>query len=346
MATFHLKFVVSDIDRYGTVRHYFRQKGKPKIRLPAMPGSQEFMAAYQAALEGRPLPTKRKLRPQVGRAAPGTFHALVQAYYASAEWKRLDRGTKDWRRRILDEIAAVKGDAPVALMEPRHVRQMRDAKAETPAAANNLVKALRALFGWAIEAEKANRNPAKDVKLIRYVSKGFHSWTLEEVKQFEDRYPVGTPARLALALLLYTTGRREDVVRLGPEHIRNGRLKYTQAKNEHRNPVYMDIPVHPDLAAIIAATPSGQPTFLVTSWNRPFSAAGFGNKFREWCDGAGLPHCSAHGLRKATAARLAEKGATAHEIMAITGHKTLTEAERYTRAARQAGLADSAMSKL
>jgi hypothetical protein len=76
--------------------------------------------------------------------------------------------------------------------------------------------------------------------------------------------------------------------------MRDGRLRYTQAKNERRNPVEMDIPVHPDLAAIIEATPSNHLTFLVTAYGKPFSAAGFGNRFRQWCDLARLPHCSAH----------------------------------------------------
>jgi integrase/recombinase XerD len=84
---------------------------------------------------------------------------------------------------------------------------------------------------------------------------------------------------------------------------------------------------------------------LATARARPFTPSGFGNKFRDWCDQAGLPHCSAHGLRKATAARLAKRGATAHEIMAITGHCSLEEVERYTRAARQSKLADAAMKK-
>ena len=148
-----------------------------------------------------------------------------------------------------------------------------------------------------------------------------------------------------MMILLYTACRREDVVRLGPQHVRGGRLRYRQAKNEHRNPVDLDIPVHPDLEAVIEATASGHLTFLTTEYRRPFSPAGFGNRFRDWCNEAGLPHCSAHGLRKAAAARLAERGATAHEIMAITGHRSLEEVERYTRAARQGGLADAAMRK-
>jgi len=57
--------------------------------------------------------------------------------------------------------------------------------------------------------------------------------------------------------------------------------------------------------------------FLVNDFGRPFTAAGFGNRFRQWCNEAGVKRCSAHGLRKAAAARLAELGATEHEIMAV-----------------------------
>jgi len=108
-----------------------------------------------------------------------------------------------------------------------------------------------------------------------------------------------------MALLLYTTGRREDAVRFGPPHINNDRVQYRQAKNEYRSPVDMDIPLHPDLKEIIAATAIGRQTFLVTEYGKPFSPNGFGGKFKDWCRQANLPHCSAHGLRKATAARLA-----------------------------------------
>jgi integrase/recombinase XerD len=109
----------------------------------------------------------------------------------------------------------------------------------------------------------------------------------------------------------------------------------------------MEIPVHTDLAAVIAATKTaGLQTFLVTDYGKPFTANGFGNKFRDWCNEAGLHHCTAHGLRKACAARLAERGASAHEIMSITGHKSLEEVERYTKAARQKVMAGAAMARL
>ncbi len=83
----------------------------------------------------------------------------------------------------------------------------------------------------------------------------------------------------------------------------------------------------------------------MTEFGKPFTANGFGNRFRKWCDAASLPNCSAHGLRKAASARLAELGCTDHEIMAITGHQTLKEVARYTAAANRKRLAESGMAK-
>jgi integrase/recombinase XerD len=346
MSRLPIKGVTTDIDRYGNLRYYYRRPGQRKIRIHGKPGSEEFAQAYQAALEGRAL-TPASKPAKTDHAAPGSFLAVCDAYYASPEFRGLDASTKAWRRRSLDAVCEEHGAKPIRLMEPRHIYKLRDVRAATPGAANTLLKALKALFKWALKRHEVERNPARDVEPIAYQTTGFHSWTLEEVKQYESRHPVGTKARLAMALLLYTTGRREDAVRLGPLHRKNGRLRYTQAKNEHRSPVEMDIPVHPDLALIIDSTPLvGKDTFLVTDYGKAFTAPGFGNKFRDWCDQAGLTHCSAHGLRKAMAARLAERGATPHEIMAITGHQTLEEVERYTRAAGRAALADSAMKKV
>jgi len=164
--------------------------------------------------------------------------------------------------------------------------------------------------------------------------------------QFEEAHPVGTKPRLALALLLYTAQRRSDIALLGKQHLKNGRLVFTQTKNRDRNPVRLSIPVLSELQRILDASPTGDMTFLVTSFGKPFTAAGFGNWFREQCDKAGLPQCSAHGVRKALAARMAELGCTAKEIQAITGHKTLKEIERYTESARQQTLADAAVAKI
>jgi len=148
-----------------------------------------------------------------------------------------------------------------------------------------------------------------------------------------------------LALLLYTAQRRSDIVLIGRQHIRDGWLTLTQRKYHVRNPATLSIPVIPELRDAIEKSPTGNPTLLVTEYGKPFTAAGFGNWFRDRCNEAGLRHCSAHGLRKAAATRLAEAGCSAREIMAITGHRSLAELQRYIDAADQKTLAKAAMKK-
>jgi integrase len=205
----------------------------------------------------------------------------------------------------------------------------------------------RSVYAFAIEYRHVTRNPANDVKYLKGNPEGFHSWSDEEIKRFEVHHRIGSRARLALALLLYTGQRRSDVVLFGRQHLRDGWLHFTQRKNRSRNPITLAVPVAPEHKDILDATPSNVLTFLVTEFGRPFTASVFGNRFRKWCDEAGLPkHCSAHGLRKAAASRLAEAGASEKEIGAVTGHRTSKEVSRYTRAANQKTLARSAMDKL
>jgi integrase len=172
---------------------------------------------------------------------------------------------------------------------------------------------------------------------------GFHSWTLEEVEQFEAFHAVGTKARLALALLLYTGVRRSDVVQLGRQHMRDGWITFRVTKGALRNPKTLSIPVLPTLKSVMDATPSEHMTFLVTEFGKSYTAAGFGNWFRRQCNAAGLPHCSAHGLRKAGAALAAEAGASESQLKEMYGWSSMKEAERYTRKARQKVLAGQGM---
>ena len=170
---------------------------------------------------------------------------------------------------------------------------------------------------------------------------GHHTWTEEEIAQFEAYYPIGSRERLAFALGLYTGQRRGDVIRMGRQHIRNGLLHVQQQKT--RAP--LAIPIHPELAEVLVAAPDNQLAFLVTRLGGTFKGQAFTQWFTEACREAGLVECTFHGLRKAACRRLAEAGCTVHEIAAISGHKTLKEIERYTRAVDQERLARKAMER-
>ncbi len=268
-------------------------------------------------------------------------------YYRSTEFRGLGESTRRVRKGILDGLCAAHGQKPNRLMEARHVRSLRDEKADLPEAANARVKALRRLFAWAIEASHAQHNPAREVPYLRPTNpEGIHTWTVEEVYQFEARHPIGTKARLALALLLYAGVRRSDAVRLGRQMERDGGLCFRETKGQAQRVKDREIPILPELRRVLDATPSGHLTYITTAFGKPFTPAGFGNWFRRRCNEAGLPHCSAHGLRKAGATIAAENGATEHQLMAIFGWDSPKQAAIYTRKANRKKLAAEAMHML
>jgi integrase len=261
-------------------------------------------------------------------------------YYSSIAFRSLAVGTQKLQRSILERFRAQHGDKRIALLPRDFI--IRTLGRLPPSVARNWLKTLRALLQFAIAEGFRADDPTQGVKPPRIKTDGIHTWSEAEIKQYEARHPVGTKARLALALLLYTAQRRGDVVGMGRQHIRNGMIAVRQQKTG----TMLQIPIHLKLREALGTTPDKHLTFLVTEFGKPFSFAGFGNWFRERCNEAGLPkECSAHGLRKAACRRLAEAGCTAHQIRAISGHVSLREVERYTKAADQAELARQAFEK-
>ena len=265
------------------------------------------MQAYQEALNCAP---EIKIEIGAGRTAPGTINAAIVAFYKSLGFTKNQPITRQTDRNILEAFRVRHGDKRIALMERKHVLSIIAEKTDKPAAQRNLLRVLRVLLAFAVEQGLRRDNPALGIKLKAIETGGYHSWTEDELRQYEERHPIGTKARLALDLLLYTAQRRTDVVQLGPPNIGVGeqgepRLRFTQSKTGTE----MDIPIADPLTETIAATNMvGVKTFLVTDYGRPFTAAGFGGWFRDRCDEAGLPQCSAHGLRKAFLRRMAEAG--------------------------------------
>lgn len=339
MTKIDLPYVQRFKDRHGRVRHYFRRPGFKRAALPGAPGSEDFMRAYQKALGGRA---------EVGaeRSPPGSISALIAAYYQSADFKRLRASTQAVYRNLLDRFREEDGKLPTRGLRADHIKKMLDARADTPGAAHNLLKALRAVFRFGVDRGIVSDNPAAAARFTRPRSAGFRAWTDADIEAFQARWPEGSRARLALTLLLYTGVRRSDVVRLGRQHLRGEALVF-RPKKARADAAELVIPLHPTLKAALAAVPMTNLTFLMTEYGKPMSEAGFTNWFADCAKKAGLPEGSTpHGLRKAAARRLAEAGCSTLEIAAITGHASLKEIERYTQSVRQAALATAAIARI
>jgi len=295
-------------DRHGKRRVRFR-KGGFSTYLTGVPWSDQFMRLYAAALEG-----VKAQASNIGlaRTKPGTINALIVSYYTLV-FPLLKPSTRAMRRNILERFRREHGDKPVARLETAHVAGIIAAKVNTPEAANNTLKVVRHLLDHAVAIKMIGSNPAIHVKKFRTAGDGFHTWTEDEVAQFEARHPLGSRAHLAFALLVYTGQRRSDVVRMGWQHVRGHKIAVRQEKTN----TSLLIPIVPALARALDVVPRTNLTFLLTANGAAFTSAGFGNWFRHRCDEAGLPQCSAHGLRKLAATRLANEGCSEREIMAI-----------------------------
>ncbi len=323
-------------DRHGKVRVRFRRKGQASHYFRHTPWTPEFMREYQACLEGIVAPTAQ---PGTSNLKPGSFNSLITVYYNSPDFRGLRPSTQKTYRGILERFREKHGEKSVASIERKHIKAIIGAMHETPSAANNLLDRLRGLMTLAVDLGVRKDDPTIRMRGYANKSDGFHTWTEEEITLFEARHNIGTKPYLALALMLYTGQRRSDAVNMGWCHVVKDRIQLQQQKTG----ASLEIPIHPILKEVIALTSPESSTFLVTSFGKPFTPAGFGNWFREQCNEAGLKHCSAHGLRKAAARRLAEAGCSNQEIKSITGHKTDREVSRYTAAADQTRLASQAM---
>lgn len=327
-----IKYVDCFKDRYGKERLYFRKGKGSRITLTGPVGSPEFWSDYNNAANGITKP-----KTTCKRAEVGTLRWLIEQYYQSSAFREIGIDYQKTRRGILDKFCDTHGDKRYAKLLPRHVRKIRDEMMDRPGAANNLLKALRQIFKYAVNYDLLDINPVAAVERLKPKSNdGFHAWTLEEIEQYEARHSVGTKARLAFAILLYTSQRRSDIVKMGRQHVKSGWMTVIQQKTDTR----IEIPILDELQRTMDASVMGDLTFLVTEYGKPFTSNGFGNWFRDRCDEAGLPQCSAHGLRKAAASRLADIGCSVHEIMSITGHGSVSEVQRYTKAVHQKQLAE------
>ena len=104
-----------------------------------------------------------------------------------------------------------------------------------------------------------------------------------------------------------------------------------QHKNRNNDAKSIRVPILPVLQDVIDASPIGDLTYLVSERGAPFSASRMGTAIKGWCREAGLPHCSAHGFRKAGATIAAENGASAFQLMSIFGWEDAQQAVGYTR---------------
>lgn len=317
---------VHRVTRKGRVYKYHRVT---RTELPSdIPEDHPLFIKAWTAEEGK----KRNF----GDAAPGTITAGCIAYLSSSGYRQLSETYKPVIRRHVEAIRQQGSDAMMRDLEAHHIEE--DLDPLTPAVARSRMKAWRKLCAfW-----KSRKLVLSDVSLgvtgkRMPRSDGHIEWTQKDLHAFRKHYAPGTPERLALELLQWTGARSSDVVRLGPGMVREGLLVFRQVKTGTDAMVPWTGPalgLESERELLLTLLQDcRQMVYLTTVHGRPRSHKAFSGWFSQAATDAGLPHLSAHGLRKYRMNRLAESGATLLQMQTWVGHLTLTEVERYTRRA-------------
>lgn len=330
----------------GGFRYRVRAEGNPalKITLPCGPDSPYWREYYHAARQGR------KLTEHPRRVIAGSVAWLVECYIDAMPALTLNAGTIKQRAVFLRWLRAEAGEYSAAMPKSAIIKLM-DKKADTPGAATNFLKSVRAMYAWALARDMVKANPTIGVERPA-AGTGAIPWTLDDLAQFREYHAAGTVPHRALTLFMFTACRIGDAVHLGPDNeVERDGIRWLDWQPRKKGSSRVTIPMMPPL---VAATRGLQgPAYLVSEWGRPFaSSAAFGNAFRDWVVDAGMVDAegratrSSHGIRKAAGELLALHGATQYHIMAVHGHSNASTSEVYTRGAERAKLAGQAMQML
>lgn len=244
MTKIRLQYVHEYCDRHGKVRRYFRKRGFGQITFPGLPGSEEFMAAYQEALDGQ-LP---RMSIGAGRSKQGSIDALIASYLASDVFtKALAPETQRMRRNILDRLRTNHGSKMVATLQTRHVVAMLEKK--KPYAQKNWLKTLRGLMLYAVKENYRADDPTAGVMAMKPPTKsgGHMTWGDAQIAAYRERHPLGTAARLAVELLLNVAARRGDAHRLGVQHIKSDKIEWQRGKTARSTGKVLSIRILPEL---------------------------------------------------------------------------------------------------
>jgi len=332
----------------GNIRYRVRVAGDKsrRILLTVPPGHRDFLDHFHAARAGVALtPASAPSEAATPRSLTWLTLTFEEAMADQVEAGLMTAATLKQRANFFDRLRAEYGHKHMA-MPTEQVVKIRDGMIATPGAADNMVKSIRALYGWAIERRIIEgANPAAGVGKLLKKHRGAVPWSIADLTQFKTCHAPGTTAHLALTLFMFTACRVGDVVRLGrANEVQRGGITWLEWQPGKAGSAPVSIPMLPPLEKALRARPVIGPTYLLTDYGRPFaSAAAFGNKFRKWTASAKMSDRSPHGIRKAAGELMAAQGASQYHVMAVHGHTQAKTSEIYTKGIERSKLASEAM---
>ena len=329
--------------------HVYLRNGKPYIyfrrhhqivRLPEPLYSEAFWVAYHHELAGEHF-TQPIDKAKIDH---GSFNYLIIQYYGSHYFTAQAASTRATYRGQIEAFRNKHGDKKVARITVSHIDAILGEMAKkSTAQAAKFRKRLSMLLKLSVKWAMRSDNPMVHVDPVKHIEKGYRTWTEDDIAKYQSYWSEGSPQRIAMEVLLNTGLRRSDAVRLSRVHVdKDNWVTLTTKKSQ--GVVELHFPLTAELRRHLAYVPPTSLNFISKQTGGARSEKAFTNWIREAAIEAGLPSDSSpHGLRSAACSRLAEAGCTTLQIMSITGHRSISEVERYTKAASQKRLAKAAM---
>lgn len=241
-----------------------------------------------------------------------TFEGMVRSYEKSPDFRELSPSSQ-YNYSLYLGVAnklmrnknglSVRADA----VQRKDILAIREKLADTPGAANSTMRALGALFRWAVDNEKVKESPASKIK--RFPAKPHEAWPEELVEEALNDPQIG----LAVALFYFTGQRINEVVRMSWADIEGDYMRvFVQKRKNH-----LRVAMMPELAERLRGVEKTALTILTSSNGTPWSHVGLRNKLQAWAKERGhkvVPH----GLRKNAVNALLEAGCTPAQVQGIT----------------------------
>jgi integrase len=333
----------------GQKRYRVRPEGDKakRIRIFCGPGEEDFLRQYQIARAGeQPKPMMKAS--EVSK--PKSIGWLVNIYFEYLA-KRVEAGTtsaKTLKKKKNLLARLLRNPDRVMLIPQEKLIEMQDEMSATPAQADAFIEAVAVMYDWAKKRRHIASNPARGIDKIYEKGEGSTPWKAADVKAFLAVHKLGSKAHVAISIILWTGARIEDLTVLGRRHecVIEGveALRWQPSKKGSSEVI---VPLLPLLKEATRAPKIQGNTYVLGRGGKPYASGdSMSAMFKRWCVDAGLPHLSAHGVRKGLAELLAELGCSQYDIMAILGHSEAKTSEVYTRRVERWKLALSAMGRV
>lgn len=247
--------------------YYYAWRGGP--RLSGEPGTPEFIASYNQAVEDRRTPDKNRFR-------------FVVADYKGGEYKKLAKSTRDEWGKWLDRIANYFGDLRIVQFDRPEkirpvIRRWRNQWAETPRTADYGLQVLSRVLAHAVELGKIAGNPCEGIKHLYNNDRSEIIWSDADIEHIKKTCSAEIAGAVDLAS--HTGLRLGDLVRLSWSHVGDDAIVLTTGKSKHRREAI--IPLYGALRDVLARIPKRATTILTSSRRRPWTVDGFGSSFNK-----------------------------------------------------------------